>query len=123
MFSCTTFPQRIEEIRKLITACQGKDELRNLLGVKRLRKGMLRMHEPPTDRMELKKVVALDMDAVCVRTYMICNTPEQRTTLFHLTGDEAQTALDFLQMVCDSLFLVPLNCEEECPDIFSCIAT
>ena len=123
MFSYITFPRRLREIRKLITASQGEDELRNLLGAKILENGMLRMHEALAEKMELEKVVALDTDAICVRTYMICNTPDKRTTLVHLTGDEAQMALDFLQMVCDSLFLVPPNCKEECPDIFNRIAT
>ena len=117
------FPHHVREIDTLITACEGKDELKNLLGAKMLVHGLLCMHNYPTQRRELEKVIALDIDAICARTYLICNTPEHRTALVHFQGDEAQRMLDLLQTVCLSLFLVPPSWEESCDDTINRTAT
>ena len=116
VLTCITFPHRVREINTLITACEGKHKLRSLLGADTLLHGLLYMHNYPAQRRELEKVIALDIDAICVRTYLICNTPEHRTALVHFQGDEAQRALDLLQMVCLSLFLA-------CADILNRTAT
>jgi hypothetical protein len=73
--------------------------LKSFYDYKKIGSYLMSFHQSLSEKDILKRIFALDVDALCLQLLLMTKEPEQYRELIHLQGEQAQGLLDLLQMV------------------------
>jgi hypothetical protein len=99
MFTREKCPDKINQLKERVDAWKKEGPFTVLSKYKSIGLQLGEFYLGATETDELERIIALDMDAICVRLFLMLKEPVRYKKLLELQGERAQGLLDLFQTV------------------------